>query len=222
MPTLLYSAAAHQQILGRGSSFNNWIRQGRKCWNSRCFWFFLANDTNTRMHLQSWDRLIDNFVINAAAEKSIGTVCWLIFPIFCLGIIVGSVSISSSSSSVLDSESQRRKDLQDETISSVLRTTKGCMCIARPNVFKRPHESILSADDILLPGNKYFIIRSTTVEKIKRRHSGKGRINEPANNGKPIPESKEIEGVAMIILMILFCSGTSSSLEKVGPFCETC
>ncbi|KAK4399688.1 hypothetical protein Sango_1074900 [Sesamum angolense] len=69
------------------------------------------------------------------------------------------------------------------------------MCIARPNVFKRPHESILSADDILLPGNKYFIIRSTTVEKIKRRHTRKGRINEPTNNGKPISESKEIEGV---------------------------
>ncbi|KAL0297022.1 UNVERIFIED_CONTAM: hypothetical protein Sradi_6754300 [Sesamum radiatum] len=130
-----------------------------------------------------------------------------------------------SSSSVLDSESQRRRDLQDETISfsvsaqikdvvvrivhaggriemysyaipaSILIEKYPGMCIARPNVFKRPHESILSADDILLPGNKYFIIRSTTVEKIKRRHTRKGRINEPTNNGKPISESKEIEGV---------------------------
>ncbi|KAI3452678.1 hypothetical protein Pfo_009342 [Paulownia fortunei] len=130
-----------------------------------------------------------------------------------------------SSSSVLDNESKRREELQDETISfsqstqlkdilvrivhaggqieiyqnaipasKLIKKYPG-MCIAKPNVFKRPHESLLSADDILLPGNKYFIIRSTTVEKLKRRHSRKGRINEPANSNEPILESKEFEDV---------------------------
>lgn len=57
------------------------------------------------------------------------------------------------------------------------------MCIARPDVFRHPHEAVLSADDMLLPGNKYFVVRCTTVEKLKRRLSRKGRNNEGAAAG---------------------------------------
>lgn len=53
------------------------------------------------------------------------------------------------------------------------------MCVAEPHVFKRPHESILSGDDMLLPGNKYFIVRSSTVEKLKRRHSRNNARGDP-------------------------------------------
>lgn len=45
------------------------------------------------------------------------------------------------------------------------------MCIATPDVFRRPHEAVLSANDVLLPGNKYFVVRCTTVEKLRRRLS---------------------------------------------------
>lgn len=48
------------------------------------------------------------------------------------------------------------------------------MCIATPDVFRRPNDAVLSADDVLLPGNKYFVVRCTTVEKLRRRHSRKG------------------------------------------------
>ncbi|KAL2484504.1 Uncharacterized protein Adt_29260 [Abeliophyllum distichum] len=114
------------------------------------------------------------------------------------------------SRSVLDSESRRKEELKEETISfsigSHLKNTTvrivhaggrielyqnaipaseliqryPGMCIARPDIFKRPHESLLSADDMLLPGNKYIIIRSTTVAKLKRRHSQKGNVNQQA------------------------------------------
>lgn len=45
------------------------------------------------------------------------------------------------------------------------------MCIATPDVFRRPHEAVLSANDVLLPGNKYFVVRCTTVKKLRRRLS---------------------------------------------------
>lgn len=60
------------------------------------------------------------------------------------------------------------------------------MCIARPDVFKHPNESVLSGDDILLPGNKYYVVRSTTVEKLKRRQTRKGRNNESANSDEAV------------------------------------
>ncbi|KAG8383231.1 hypothetical protein BUALT_Bualt05G0162900 [Buddleja alternifolia] len=116
-----------------------------------------------------------------------------------------SVDGEGGSSLVLDNESIRKEEVQNETfslsvskeikeisvrivhaggriemyqkalpVSRLIRKYPG-MCIARPEVFKRPHESLLSDDEMLLPGNKYFVIRSTTVEKLKRR---KGRKNE--------------------------------------------
>nr|XP_009613948.1 uncharacterized protein LOC104106981 [Nicotiana tomentosiformis] len=42
--------------------------------------------------------------------------------------------------------------------------------VALPDFFDRPHESLLIADDILMPGAKYLLIPSTTVEKLKRKH----------------------------------------------------
>lgn len=51
-------------------------------------------------------------------------------------------------------------------------------CITTPHIFKRPHESVLTAKDILLPGRKYFLMRCTSVEKLKRRHSARGRASD--------------------------------------------
>ncbi|KAL1565619.1 beta-arabinofuranosyltransferase RAY1 isoform X1 [Salvia divinorum] len=48
-------------------------------------------------------------------------------------------------------------------------------CITTPQVFNCPQESVLTADDVLLPGQKYFLMRRTSVEKLKRRHSARGR-----------------------------------------------
>lgn len=64
------------------------------------------------------------------------------------------------------------------------------MCIARPDVFKHPNESVLSGDDVLVPGNKYYVIRSTTVEKLKRRQARKERKNEFGNKDGQVSSSE--------------------------------
>lgn len=47
--------------------------------------------------------------------------------------------------------------------------------VALPGFFDRPHESLLSADDILWPGQKYLVIPSSSVEKLKHRHTHKAK-----------------------------------------------
>lgn len=67
------------------------------------------------------------------------------------------------------------------------------LCVTTPDVFRHPHESVLSADDILLPGRKYFLMRCTAVEKLKHRHSTRGRNSGPAFSDDPFLKSKENE-----------------------------
>lgn len=47
------------------------------------------------------------------------------------------------------------------------------MCVARPEVFKKPHESLVWPEEKLFPGQKYYIIPSTTVQKLKRKYPEK-------------------------------------------------
>lgn len=65
-----------------------------------------------------------------------------------------------------------REELFQDVISAsnVLERYPG-MVVAKPGIFKHPNESVLAADDRLLPGQKYYIIPCSTVEKLKRRHS---------------------------------------------------
>ncbi|KAK0573320.1 hypothetical protein LWI29_006368 [Acer saccharum] len=44
------------------------------------------------------------------------------------------------------------------------------MCVARPEVFKNPREAFLCPDENLLPGQKYYLIPSTTARKLKCNH----------------------------------------------------
>lgn len=43
--------------------------------------------------------------------------------------------------------------------------------LARPEVFKQPHESIVCPEEYLLPGHKYYVIPLSTIRKLKRKHS---------------------------------------------------
>lgn len=43
-------------------------------------------------------------------------------------------------------------------------------CVATAEVFDDPHESVLSAQDYLLPGEKYLIMPSKSVRKVQHRH----------------------------------------------------
>lgn len=63
------------------------------------------------------------------------------------------------------------------TASQVMKKYPG-MSVVRSEVFKNPHESLLCPEDDLLPGQKYYIIPSTTVQKLKRRHPEKFKGKE--------------------------------------------
>ncbi|KAK1267933.1 hypothetical protein QJS04_geneDACA006737 [Acorus gramineus] len=42
-------------------------------------------------------------------------------------------------------------------------------CLARPNVFRSPCESIVRPDEILTPGHKYYVVPRRTVRKLQAR-----------------------------------------------------
>lgn len=62
------------------------------------------------------------------------------------------------------------------------------MCVALPQVFKYPHQSLLLPEDHLLLGHKYIVISSKDVKKLKLKHpeckiygNGEGIVNEKMN-----------------------------------------
>ncbi|KHN34849.1 hypothetical protein glysoja_042161 [Glycine soja] len=52
--------------------------------------------------------------------------------------------------------------------SQLMRKYPG-MCVARPEVFKVPHQSVLWHEEILVPGHRYILISFRHVEKLKRK-----------------------------------------------------
>lgn len=58
------------------------------------------------------------------------------------------------------------------TASHLMRKHPG-MCIARPGVFRNPHQSLLRSDEKLLLGQKYYLLPEKTAQKLKRRHANK-------------------------------------------------
>lgn len=68
------------------------------------------------------------------------------------------------------------------------------MCVARPEVFKKPHESLLWPEDKLLPGQKYYIIPSSTAKKLKCKCPGKVKVDEPAKGKRQV--NVDVDGTA--------------------------
>ncbi|KAJ1396698.1 hypothetical protein SESBI_32370 [Sesbania bispinosa] len=68
------------------------------------------------------------------------------------------------------------------------------MCVARPEVFKVPHQSVLWREDLLLPGHKYILISFRDVEKLKRKHPEQGKTKEP--NGVVVKETLDIKAMS--------------------------
>lgn len=52
------------------------------------------------------------------------------------------------------------------------------MFVAWPEVFQYPQESLLYPEDKLLPGQKYYIVPSTIVQKLKQKHPKKAEAKE--------------------------------------------
>ena len=62
-----------------------------------------------------------------------------------------------------------QEELYQRAIAAIKLMKYPGMCIALPEVFKAPHQSVLWPDDFLITGQKYFIIDSKAVEKLKRK-----------------------------------------------------
>ncbi|XP_039034831.1 uncharacterized protein LOC120171106 [Hibiscus syriacus] len=64
------------------------------------------------------------------------------------------------------------------------------MCITRTEVFTNPDESLLRPGDRLLPGQKYYIIPSSTVQKLKSRHRKKLQVKRAAEGREERPDAR--------------------------------
>ncbi|XP_015894657.2 uncharacterized protein LOC107428605 [Ziziphus jujuba] len=109
-----------------------------------------------------------------------------------------SVDVSSNSKgiSVRIIHAGRREELYYNAVpaSQLMKKYPG-MCIARPDVFKNPHGSFLWPEENLLPGQKYYMIPSTTAQKLKRKYPEKVKIKapmEPQESKEDIPDEKKI------------------------------
>ncbi|KAI4383589.1 hypothetical protein MLD38_009405 [Melastoma candidum] len=63
-------------------------------------------------------------------------------------------------------------------------------CVALPDVFRRPHECILSANEMLLLGHKYFLLPCSTATKLKHKHQRKAEPKEAIQDREKPPEKK--------------------------------
>lgn len=67
------------------------------------------------------------------------------------------------------------------------------MCIAKPEVFKKPHESIIRADEYLLPGQKFYLVPQSTMKKLKRKHPEEFQVgNDKQSNTLEYMDRKEM------------------------------
>lgn len=44
------------------------------------------------------------------------------------------------------------------------------MTVARPDIFQHPNESLVRPDEELLPGEKFYLVPTTTVRKLRRKY----------------------------------------------------
>ncbi|XP_072965788.1 uncharacterized protein [Typha angustifolia] len=68
---------------------------------------------------------------------------------------------------------------------SVMKKYPG-LCLARPEVFKRPHVSIVSAKEKLLPGQKFYLIPKTTVKKLERKVPNGSNVGDSEVRAKEV------------------------------------
>ncbi|KAI4385155.1 hypothetical protein MLD38_003213 [Melastoma candidum] len=97
-------------------------------------------------------------------------------------------------------------------------------CVARPDVFRRPHECILSANEMLLPSHKYFLLPCSTAKKLKHKHQGKAEPKKEAVQGREkLPEKKveaevEFEGDIKAVVDEGYQTGESTPGAAKGFF----
>lgn len=83
----------------------------------------------------------------------------------------------------------RRERFRNAVLASDVMKKYPGMFIARPEVFKYPHESLLKQEEYLLPGQKYYMVPSSTAKKLKRKHPAKVKARE-YTEGKDVLDEK--------------------------------
>ncbi|MCD7468860.1 hypothetical protein HAX54_007405 [Datura stramonium] len=65
--------------------------------------------------------------------------------------------------------------------------------LARPDVFRRPWDSVVHEDEILIPGQKYYVVPQCTLKKLRRRIKKNSGIiiNNNTNNLSFISQSSQ-------------------------------
>ncbi|KAJ8528359.1 hypothetical protein K7X08_022051 [Anisodus acutangulus] len=63
--------------------------------------------------------------------------------------------------------------------------------LARPDVFTKPWDSIVNKDEILIPGQKYYVVPQRTLKKLKRRIKKNSGIIINTNNLSFISQSSQ-------------------------------
>ncbi|KAK9276440.1 hypothetical protein L1049_005973 [Liquidambar formosana] len=79
-------------------------------------------------------------------------------------------------------------------------------CVARPEVFKSPHESLLGPEEKLLPGQKYFLIPCTTAQKLKLKSTKKVEVKETVEDEEEMSVGKMVANVGGDNLDVSICS----------------
>lgn len=60
------------------------------------------------------------------------------------------------------------------------------LCVARPEVFRNPHKSLLWPEEKLLPGHKYYLIPCTTARKLMHRLPQKVEEKRPSEGSRSL------------------------------------
>ncbi|KAI9124944.1 hypothetical protein K1719_003560 [Acacia pycnantha] len=96
------------------------------------------------------------------------------------------------------------------------------MCVALPEVFRDPHQSVLWPEEILMPGHKYIIISCKAVEKLKRKYPEEERTvleTKVAKEEEEDDASEENKG-KMDVWQEIFEVNKSVSPSREEAFCS--
>ncbi|KAK9117292.1 hypothetical protein Sjap_016239 [Stephania japonica] len=70
------------------------------------------------------------------------------------------------------------------------------MCIARPDVFKRPQDSLLHPGETLPLGHKFFLVPYSTIRKLKRKYPRTPRKEREVSSKVAVSDQSSQEGDA--------------------------
>uniref|UniRef100_A0A1D1Y9F4 DNA-directed RNA polymerase subunit beta n=1 Tax=Anthurium amnicola TaxID=1678845 RepID=A0A1D1Y9F4_9ARAE len=70
------------------------------------------------------------------------------------------------------------------------------LCVARPEVFSRPQESLLGPTEKLFPGEKFYLVPHTTVQKLRQRQRVQPRQPGSGDGRRDVREGKATEAAA--------------------------